>query len=68
MLVIGRAQLNRQADGDARAQQCLTVSGKKPVAFYDDTQKQLRVHPRGQDILDDLGELAQGLESSDVKS
>jgi hypothetical protein len=35
--------------------QCLTVSGKKPVALYNAAETTLRVHPRGQPVLDDIG-------------
>ncbi|KAG9004108.1 hypothetical protein FRB94_012415 [Tulasnella sp. JGI-2019a] len=34
--------------------ECMTVSGKKPVAYYNASNNTLNVAPRGQPILDDL--------------
>jgi len=44
----------RPVDANPANLECLTVSGKKPVAYYNATDHTLRVHPRGQGVLDDI--------------
>ncbi|KAG8862592.1 hypothetical protein FRB96_001150 [Tulasnella sp. 330] len=44
----------RPAEANPDNLECLTVSGKKPTAFYDASDHTLRVNQRGQAILDDI--------------
>ncbi|KAG9003509.1 hypothetical protein FRB94_003092 [Tulasnella sp. JGI-2019a] len=44
----------RPAEANPENLECVTVSGKKPTAFYNASDHTLRVNPRGHGILDDI--------------
>jgi len=44
----------RPVDADPANLECVTVAGRKFVALYTAADQTLRVHPRGQQILDDV--------------
>ncbi|KAG8862308.1 hypothetical protein FRB96_001887 [Tulasnella sp. 330] len=44
----------RPVEGNAADLECLTVSGKKAVAYYQASDHTLTVQPRGEPILDDI--------------
>jgi len=44
----------RPADDEPMNLECMTVTGRKFVALYTNANNSMRVHPRGQGILDDI--------------